>query len=189
MRLTAADVVKTNGILYILGGPGRHGLSFWEKVRFLWNSWKMQKYWKSWNFQISSEKEKFHEIHDIAKHQYFLRNIKVLEPPDSQNSMISINFMDFMKLHKISWFFGNFMIFVEFYDFLIKNGKRTLPRATTRGSSPNHCNYKQIHRSRRGVIRPKIMKMTENHFFRTFRLISTRNWKSWWFSWNLGKFG
>ena len=114
----------------------------------------------------------------LQKHQYFLRNIKVLEPPDSQNSMISINFMNFMKFHEIPWFSRNFMIFVKFHDFLIKNGKRTLPRATTRGSSPNHCNYKQIHRSRRGAIRPQIIKITENPLFSSFPPFSPRNWEN-----------
>ena len=49
-----------------------------------------------------------------------------------------------------------------------KNGKRTLPRATTRGSSPNHCNHKQNHRSRRGAIRPEIIKITKFTFFALF---------------------
>ena len=56
------------------------------------------------------------------------------------------------------------MNFIKFHEILMKNGKWTLPRATTRGGSPNHCNYKQIHRSRRGAIRPEVMKITKNTF-------------------------
>ena len=49
--------------------------------------WKSRMSWNSWH---------------CKKHQYFLRNIKVLEPPDSQKSRISINFMIFMKFLEIS---------------------------------------------------------------------------------------
>ena len=53
---------------------------------------------------------------------------------------------------------------MKFHDFIMKNGKRTPSRARTPTTSPNHCNYKQIHRSRRGAIRPEIAKTTWNHF-------------------------
>ena len=60
------------------------------------------------------------------------------------------------------------MIFMIFHDFYIKIWKRTSPRARTPKSSPNHCNTKQIHRSRRGAIRPETIKTTQNHFFALF---------------------
>ena len=61
---------------------------------------------------------------------------------------------------------------MKFHDFLIKNGKRTLSRARMPRTSPNHCNYKQIHRSRRGAIRPEITKTMPNNSHRTFWLFS-----------------
>ena len=60
------------------------------------------------------------------------------------------------------------MIFMNFHDFYIKSGKRTRPRARTPKSSPDHWNTKQIHRSRRGAIRPETIKTTQNQFFRFF---------------------
>ena len=89
LRLTAADVVKTNGILYILGGPGRHGLSFWEKVRFLWNSWKMQKYWKIMKFPLSQWKR------EISWNSWHCKNTN-----------ISLGILRFWspRIHKIQWF-------------------------------------------------------------------------------------
>ena len=51
---------------------------------------------------FSMKKWNFMKIMTLQKHQYFLRNIKVLGPPDSQKSRISINFMMFMKFLGIS---------------------------------------------------------------------------------------
>ena len=76
--------------------------------------------------------------------------------------------MIFMNFLEISWNFRNFMIFMNFLCFYIKSGKRTPPRARTPKSCPNHWNTKQIHRSRRGAIRPEIIKTTQNHFFAHF---------------------
>ena len=47
---------------------------------------------------FSMKNKNFIKIMTLQKHQYFLRNIKVLEPPDSQKSRFSIIFMIFMKV-------------------------------------------------------------------------------------------
>ena len=89
VRLTAADVVKTNGILYILGGPGRHGLSFWEKVRFLWNSWKMQKHWRIMKFPLSQW------TREISWNSWHCQNTNISE---------GISRFWSPRIHKMQWF-------------------------------------------------------------------------------------
>ena len=80
-----------------------------------------------------------------------------------------MNFMNFKSSHKILYFSRNSMGFLKFQDFLMKNRKLTLPRATTRGGSPNHCNSKRNHRSQRGAIRPETTKTTQITFSALFR--------------------
>ena len=54
------------------------------------------------NSTFSVKKRNFMKFVALQKHQYFLGYIKVLEPPDSQNLMISINSMNLVNFHEVS---------------------------------------------------------------------------------------
>ena len=114
---------------------------------------------------IFSEKLKFHQIHDIAKTPIIPKEYQGFGASRFTKIKNFHNFMIFIKILEISYNFKNFMIFMISHDFYIKSWKRTSPRARTPKSSPNHCNTKRIHRSRRGAMRPETIKTTQNHFF------------------------
>ena len=57
---------------------------------------------------------------------------------------------------------------MKFLKIFMKNGKPTPAHARAPKSSPNHWKTKQIHRLRRGAIRPEITKSIQNHFFSLF---------------------
>ena len=79
-----------------------------------------------------------------------------------------MNFINFMNFLEISCILINFMDFMKFLEIFMKNGKPTPAHARAPKSSPNHWNTKQIHRLRRGAIRPEITKSLQNHFFSLF---------------------
>ena len=111
---------------------------------------------------------KFRENHDIAKTSIFPKEYQGFGASRITKTRISIKIMNFMKFLENPWIFRIFMIFMNFHDFYIKNGKRTPPHARTPKSSPDHWNTKQIHRSRRGAIRPETIKTTQNLFSALF---------------------
>ena len=93
------------------GVLGAMGSLFEKKCVFIEILQKCRKSEKSWEYLFSSEKVKFHQIHDIAKTPIIPKEYQGFGA--SRFTKIK-NFFKFHDFHEISW---NFIKFQEFHDF------------------------------------------------------------------------